>query len=245
MPKQKGSDNGHSSANAESDSILRMTRNLKRKHQLEKESGPKVVGNKTMNNGAPTFSPPNEKKEKVSLSEEEESELTEMDDSDDGITYSTKALVYSVYRDVWKDFYDWEQRYCHKVLRILNPKMSTIADMPAEYTLSDSLNSITFQTKHLDLEIEGSKSVYTHVKEYNDDSSTEYQEISKQFTAPFLEPIPSYESCSPTNRSIFVGDDSDELPFMPFSDDPSFNILSYSDQYKSFAWDKAYNNDCE
>jgi histone-lysine N-methyltransferase EZH2 len=51
-----------------------------------------------------------------------------------------------------------------------------------------------------------------------------------------LKPHPSYEACTPLMRSISVGDDPHLMPFMPFSDDPEFDYMSYNEQHKFFLW---------
>ncbi|KAH8116062.1 hypothetical protein DFH11DRAFT_1831915 [Phellopilus nigrolimitatus] len=38
------------------------------------------------------------------------------------------------------------------------------------------------------------------------------------------------------NRSCFAGDDSDDMPFIPFPDDAAFNLDEYQDQHKSLEW---------
>ncbi|KXN85509.1 hypothetical protein AN958_11234 [Leucoagaricus sp. SymC.cos] len=53
----------------------------------------------------------------------------------------------------------------------------------------------------------------------------------------FLRPYPAYSSTAPLRRSIYIGDDLNPLPFIPFSDDPEFDHIGYTnDHYDSFAW---------
>lgn len=215
----------------------------KRKHRLEKDNGLIVAGSKTGSSitvRSSVFSPPivDMKTGRSLLSDSEESELTEVED--DALSYSTRALVYSVYEDVWKDFYEWEQQYCYKTLQSFYLEAAIVEEAQDEHNSSVYLNTIDFrfEQQYLSRDMDP-----IHVVEYYNGSCTEYQENSTQITAPFLEPTSSYESCSPTNRSIFVGDDSDELPFIPFPDDPYFKVFEYCDQYNSLSWDKAYNSD--
>jgi hypothetical protein len=50
-------------------------------------------------------------------------------------------------------------------------------------------------------------------------------------------PCPSYESCTPSSRTIYVGDDSADMPFIPFADDETFAHLSLiNEHYDSFSW---------
>ncbi|KAF8056606.1 hypothetical protein FPV67DRAFT_1431373 [Lyophyllum atratum] len=51
-----------------------------------------------------------------------------------------------------------------------------------------------------------------------------------------IEPCAAYEACTPTNRNINVGDDSEYMPFIPLIDDPKFNFLLHAGDYKYFDW---------
>lgn len=64
---------------------------------------------------------------------------------------------------------------------------------------------------------------------------------------PAVEPYPEYESWTPTNRSIFRGDDSNDMEFLPFADEAAFDKEAYSYFFKTFAWQdsKRMNADCE
>jgi histone-lysine N-methyltransferase EZH2 len=45
-----------------------------------------------------------------------------------------------------------------------------------------------------------------------------------------------YEICTPAARNIKVGDDPDQMSFLPFADDPAFDWEPYNKEYGSFAW---------
>lgn len=60
-----------------------------------------------------------------------------------------------------------------------------------------------------------------------------------------LEPHPPYESCSPSHRSVFKGDDSDNMDFIPYADDHIFDQTSHTHHYGSFSWQDAFDPDCE
>jgi hypothetical protein len=50
-----------------------------------------------------------------------------------------------------------------------------------------------------------------------------------------LQPL-SYEACTPISRNLMIGDDSDFLPFIPNSDDPSYDYTYDIHEHKYFAW---------
>ncbi|KAG9316409.1 hypothetical protein JVU11DRAFT_2443 [Chiua virens] len=60
-----------------------------------------------------------------------------------------------------------------------------------------------------------------------------------------LEPHPQYESCSPLHRSVFKGDDSDNMDFVPYADDPTFDQSSHLRHYGSFSWHDVFDPDLE
>ncbi|KAH0827556.1 hypothetical protein J3R83DRAFT_4277 [Lanmaoa asiatica] len=60
-----------------------------------------------------------------------------------------------------------------------------------------------------------------------------------------VEPHPPYESCSPLHRSVFKGDDSDNMDFIPYEDDHTFDHTSHTHHYESFSWQDAYDPDLQ
>ncbi|KIY44821.1 SET domain-containing protein, partial [Fistulina hepatica ATCC 64428] len=51
-----------------------------------------------------------------------------------------------------------------------------------------------------------------------------------------FEPLPPYDSCRSVIRNDFHGDDPEPMPFLPYADDPSFNIPEYVDVYARMRW---------
>ncbi|KAH6906124.1 hypothetical protein BKA70DRAFT_1290784 [Coprinopsis sp. MPI-PUGE-AT-0042] len=50
-------------------------------------------------------------------------------------------------------------------------------------------------------------------------------------------PPPQFEMCTPTQRSVYTGDDQDPMPFRPFSDDPDFPFGGYDHEYEAlYQW---------
>jgi hypothetical protein len=58
--------------------------------------------------------------------------------------------------------------------------------------------------------------------------------------------LPAHEYCTPITRNLFLGDDPHDLPFIPFADDPTFDLARYLEEYKTFSWrESAVDPDCE
>lgn len=61
-----------------------------------------------------------------------------------------------------------------------------------------------------------------------------------------IEPCSPYESCTSCSRSMTVGDDSDYMPFLPYADDPQFDVTKSIQGYRYLAWqDRKTDPDCK
>ncbi|TFK49251.1 SET domain-containing protein [Heliocybe sulcata] len=77
---------------------------------------------------------------------------------------------------------------------------------------------------------------YFDVSDYNGTNAdllrAEVLTIPEEFN-PFVH---SYESNTPASHNIFHGDDPDDMPFVPFADDPFFNAIEHQRHYKNLTW---------
>ncbi|KAF9222593.1 SET domain-containing protein [Gyrodon lividus] len=58
-------------------------------------------------------------------------------------------------------------------------------------------------------------------------------------------PHPPYESCSPVSRTIFKGDDDDNMDFIPYADDLRFDQIDHTYCYESFSWQDDFDPDLQ
>lgn len=75
--------------------------------------------------------------------------------------------------------------------------------------------------------------------EGTDSLTTDTQALTRLHTISLqdhIEPVPSYESCTPMPNNQFVGDDPNYIPFIPLADDPAFDWKVHSEKYKGFSW---------
>ncbi|KAI5121113.1 hypothetical protein M0805_002786 [Coniferiporia weirii] len=144
--------------------------------------------------------------------------MSSSSDSEESVANIT-SLVRSVYCDVWGEFYVWDQAYSESTLHSLRRNDSDTA------LLKDASS----------IEPQGIDTVTpnTFISNWEFPPGSEGPIIVK---APKLEPTSSYESCAPMSRNSFVGDDPDELRFLPFPYDPKFNLIGYQSHYRSFEW---------
>ncbi|KAI0945126.1 hypothetical protein AcV7_001749 [Taiwanofungus camphoratus] len=63
--------------------------------------------------------------------------------------------------------------------------------------------------------------------------STDIQEIVSQ---------DCYEACTPASSNIIQGDDPNNIPFIPFSDDPKFNIRDHLLEHQGLEWQNEGND---
>jgi len=136
-------------------------------------------------------------------------------------------LITRTYKTVWKEYSAWSLRDSAAALKSLavaeiRPDSPTDADKdPNLHVAHISDGDKTFLVADFDNE--------GHLAE-------EYTVAAKTFSAdPFL-PHPLYESCTPISRNLMVRDNPNDLPFIPFSDDPSYNYHVDIEEYKYFRW---------
>ncbi|OSX63734.1 hypothetical protein POSPLADRAFT_1045952 [Postia placenta MAD-698-R-SB12] len=50
----------------------------------------------------------------------------------------------------------------------------------------------------------------------------------------------AFEACAPLSCNVFHGDDPEDMTFVPFADDPAFNVQDHLEEYKTFSWQSAH-----
>ena len=165
-------------------------------------------------------------------------------------------LIEFVFREVWGEFYSWNEHYCQSSLAALyrdstegesngnplsapsvgNKKHLTRSKVPATF-VCDSEDAFVLET-------------------FSEDSTTSLRPTISETVyaplifAPAMSPTPEYESVAPSLRSIFIGDDPDAMAFMPFGEEANFggfDTEDYASQHETLAWEKRYGRDpdCE
>lgn len=148
----------------------------------------------------------------------------------------TTSLVRKVFKSTWAEFYAWEQSHCLHTLRSLSqsPAVPSSVECATDDTQTPPQND--------------GDETFT-ILEYLDGSGpSKTANVSAEVIGvlPALEPYPQYESCAPVRRNIMHGDDSDHMPFIPLADDPTFDIVEHTEEYRYFEWQTAdCDPDCE
>lgn len=161
---------------------------------------------------------------------------------------STIKLVRNVLSQVQAEFASWNVAYCHHVLTSFTAPSSWRSRLHPDFRLPSlasitappSLSSATYEAPYSAQLV--SQEIYSPDGTVVDISSVKLEIIHLSST---LESHPPYESCSPLHRSVFKGDDSDNMAFMPYADDHTFDQVDHARHYDSFSWQDTFDPDCE
>ena len=181
------------------------------------------------------------------------------DDADDSTQVTSdenekKAFVASVFRDVWQDFYVWEQAHCaaaiQKILQTHEPEPTVEEKVVPAASSSTSQTPVTalqytenWPNAKRDLVQSDVHLVFTASERGSDDKVADVLQwnisVCPSVRAPEVAPGPRYEFCKHSQRRVHVGDDPDELRFFPHVDDKEFDREGYEKEHKSLGWQSA------
>ena len=170
-------------------------------------------------------------------------------DPSNSTQYITDEFASSVFRQTWKDFYNWESSYCRRAIdslrgisngpRTRKPPSDDEAFIEDDQLINNAprrggiLTMSTDDDDFLTVETyseDGKISKITHVPVQTISISSLHE----------LKPYSAYEGCTPISRNIFLGDDSDHLPFIPFADDPGFDWAENAEFFTYLAWESRF-----
>ncbi|KAL4080186.1 hypothetical protein V8B97DRAFT_709563 [Scleroderma yunnanense] len=154
---------------------------------------------------------------------------------------STADLVSAVLSQVQTEFSVWSWAYTRKILRVL-------AFPPETYhELAPILNPPNEHSKAIggDCHEAQTTTVTALQTTYSPDEEIESVSFRVIDLAPALTPHPLYESCSPSSRNVFKGDDDDSMAFIPYADDPLFDQIDHTHCYGSFSWQGDFDPDLQ
>jgi hypothetical protein len=151
----------------------------------------------------------------------------------------TRALVFGVYREVWDEFNKWKVENSEQQLLLLQKPL------PPPGAAEDALLEASDLREGEPGEVE-----IIYLCESEDDtplhpggSTVLMCETVHLELPPDFAPHPRYESCTPAVQSIAfrpgssAEDELDILPFVPYADDPTFDVEGYLGMFKYFAWE--------
>lgn len=169
--------------------------------------------------------------------------LANMEPEDD-ISQEIVNVTRTVFRDVWDNFYDWENAYCQAAINSLSQQPNAICR--ASRSIIPNTKELTTQSIHTlhaspKPSEEGQVTELT-CRDYRGESFIVSPTMITADVVSVLEffPYPEYESVTPASRSIFHGDDAEAMPFIPYPEDPTFDFFDHTFEYKTFAWQEGF-----
>jgi hypothetical protein len=159
----------------------------------------------------------------------------------------------AVYRDVWDDFYQWEEAYCSRLI-VESTAATSARPVDADYMIGGT-GADDVNVENEDVDRLGP--VFT-VCEWNEAGELSKARMSARAgirksrrtrtrNLVFWD-HPTYESCTPINSYIFSNETPSlaACPFVKYGDSPSFNVRAYLWKFHSLEWqDKWRDPDCE
>ncbi|KAJ7016348.1 hypothetical protein C8F04DRAFT_1345956, partial [Mycena alexandri] len=159
---------------------------------------------------------------------------------EDALARATQ-IVETVFKEVHDEFRAWKQDYASRALLAVArpPYAIDRVSIPGNPAPSSSASEKTPPPSSPVDTPRSSAGAAEYIEIWDADTGTtkrvEMRVISVQdvFPAP-----PAHEYCTPATRNIFQGDDSNDLPFIPFADDPNFDHARYFKEFKTFGWER-------
>ncbi|KAF5318589.1 hypothetical protein D9619_010990 [Psilocybe cf. subviscida] len=144
-----------------------------------------------------------------------------------GTAAKLKVVVARIYAQSWADYREWSAKNADGVLASLSTRQNTpLPPLPAQ-SAPTQLTSTEWE-----------------ITDY-DTQETYFLPAEDVIISDLVLPYAPYECCTPATRNILVGDDSDHLPFIPFSDDPKYDWPFDTNEHKYVAWAEEDTSDLE
>ncbi|GLB39395.1 hypothetical protein LshimejAT787_0605570 [Lyophyllum shimeji] len=143
-----------------------------------------------------------------------------------------------VYRETWRQFYDWEDNECTRTIReCARPTTGTAFEITGDllpFTVGEYKDEF-----HLTPPA-GAAEEYFTVEEFDEDEEcVRYATlICEHKTHVWVRPYPRYEACTPASYSHAMQFQHGEtiLSFIPYADDEEFPIERYLRGFELFSW---------
>jgi hypothetical protein len=155
-----------------------------------------------------------------------------------------REIALDVYREAWKDFYNWEQKLSRQdILRLGKPYEEGVSNPPIESSrcsdqdfhihLIDSQDTDTFTVE--DYDDQGNCVQYTTISSFD-----LYQIKDKDKILP----TPRYEVCTPASQNHGAATTLYDTmaAFIPYADDPDFPVMEYLEGFESFSWQEDFHD---
>lgn len=151
-------------------------------------------------------------------------------------TAEIKDIGRDVFLDVWDEFYRWELVHCHQLLDEL--KVHPDTGPPESNQNLHALLNQPLKDADDEMQIEGE---FDDAEIYDiSGASVVLLVLSNELSAHDFQHCPIYESCTPTSKNLALRGDvlteKQQLPFIPYADEPEFEAMQYAKDADEFAW---------
>lgn len=137
-----------------------------------------------------------------------------------------------IYRDLWTEFYNWEQVFCQQTLEGLSKPQAGVhpRSLPHDATSIYELPVVSSSSE---------EDFFTY-EDISLDST-----VSAKFTlspnpkiieTQNMEPSAGYTACTAISTNTILKDDPASLSFIPHADDPLFDLRDYLSHVGWFTW---------
>ncbi|KAG1730326.1 hypothetical protein EDB19DRAFT_1740871 [Suillus lakei] len=157
-----------------------------------------------------------------------------------------RELGLRIYKEVWKEFYEWESRECQQIIYDFAGRR--VPGEREKYNkMIDQLFDAALQDSDMQIDSENPNQPLLVVTQYDAEGRgilyypIDVEEISVD---PTFEAHPPYESCPPINQSTRFGV-RETAAFIPYGDEDDFPVMEYLDNFQSFAWEEDFDPDSE
>ncbi|KAG1815023.1 uncharacterized protein BJ212DRAFT_1358925 [Suillus subaureus] len=178
----------------------------------------------------------------------EERDLSNLEPQSSEYTYTElRELGLQIYKEVWKQFYEWEPGECRQIIHALAGRRVPGEREKYNKMIDQLLDPKAFHDSEMRIDLENPNQPLPIVTQYDAEGQgisypLEMNEISVD---PTFKAHPPYESCPPINQSIWRWGLCEAVAFIPYGDEEEFPVMEYLDQFQSFAWEEDFDPDLE
>lgn len=147
----------------------------------------------------------------------------------------TTKRARKIYREVWADFYTWEQTIsAHYLAEFCNGSLLRVGRSNASIAVDDRELDIGHPRPTVGLQVTLDEMLVCLAG-----ASGPVTTSTNIFNAQTIDCCQTYESCTPCTHSMgprrgeFEGE---ILPFIPYADDPAFEHESFFERFEVFQW---------
>ncbi|KAG2039208.1 hypothetical protein BDR03DRAFT_860440 [Suillus americanus] len=178
----------------------------------------------------------------------EERDLSNIEPRSSEYTYTKlRELGLRIYKEVWKQFYEWEPGECRQIIHALAGRRVPGEREKYNKMIDQLLDPGALQDSGMLVDLKNPNQPLLVVTQYDTEGrGISYPlEMEEIFVDPTFKAHPPYESCPPINQSIQRRGLREMAAFIPYGDEEGFPVMEYLDQFQSFAWEEDFDPDSE